>query len=73
MQMHRVFFTQCMAISAEFQQKDQPKEQCHCEGRRPVAIRSLPVPHKGDGQCFALKGMRIATACGLAMTVIVES
>ena len=35
-----------------------------------MAIRSLSVPF-GDGQCFALPGMRIATACGLAMTCLV--
>ena len=41
-------------------------------GRKPVAIRSLSVP-SGDGRCFTSQGMRIATAYGLAMTVIDES
>ena len=35
-----------------------------------MAIRSLSVPF-GDGRCFAPQGMRIATAFGLAMTVVV--
>ena len=44
---------------------------CHCEERSDVAIRSPSVPF-GDGPCFAWKGMRIATAFGLAMTRKIE-
>ena len=36
-----------------------------------MAIRSSSVPF-GDGQCFALQGMRFATPFGLAMTVLIR-
>ena len=46
------------------------KLPCHCEERSDVAIRSLSDPF-GVGRCKAPLRMRIATACGLAMPVVI--